>query len=379
METEGASAAVKPYSIDSSHVLDIVVDMAKIEDHVYVQDIIDSIRYVMLETTDECLIGNISELYIDGRFIFIVDDTIFESVFVFDENGRFLNKIGHLGKGPAEYAGINGVAINRKAKEILIHDMKSKRVHVYSYSGDYLRSWETSFFFDDIKLTDDGHYVYSGYGEPNLHLPAFSYHDIVVSDTAFNYLYKSFRFNENASDFGHWYAFKLRDMNDSEIIYAPRFANRVYAFGGDSMALKCRFQFNGGTVVDRAVFDRYGYRELEHFLETEPDAVFFDGTFSETNTHIFFSCYNGKRHVNGLFDTSSDNCRLFGGYALGFNEVPFFRSPLTQVGDWFVSDIPVADIVSKKHKLISASFKAFFKQVDERSNPVLAFYRFKQF
>ena len=98
-ETEEASASIKSYPVDSSGVLDIAVDMAKIEDHVYVQDIIDSIRYVMLETTDECLIGNISELYVDGRFIFVVDNTIYESVFVFDENGRFLNKIGRLGRG----------------------------------------------------------------------------------------------------------------------------------------------------------------------------------------------------------------------------------------------------------------------------------------
>src|SRR5690606_20332726 len=175
-------------------------------------------------------------------------------VFVFDESGHFLNKIGRLGRGPAEYASINGVTIDRKAKEVLIYDMKSSRVHVYSYSGDYLRNWETSFFFKDIKLTDDGQYVYSGYGEPNLHLPAFSYHDIVVSDTAFNYLYKSFPFNDNASNFGYWYSFKLRDMNGGEITYTPRFANRVYAFGGDSMTLKYRFLFKGGTVVDRSIF-----------------------------------------------------------------------------------------------------------------------------
>src|SRR5690606_33642192 len=108
-EAEEASTALKPYPVDSSRVLDIAVDMAQVEDYLYVQDVIDSIRYVMLETTDECLIGNISELYVDGQFIFIVDNTIFESVFVFDESGHFLNKIGRLGRGPAEYAGVNGV------------------------------------------------------------------------------------------------------------------------------------------------------------------------------------------------------------------------------------------------------------------------------
>jgi len=255
--------------------------------------------------------------------------------------------------------------------------MKSKRVHVYSYAGDYLRSWKTSFFFRDIKLTDDGECVYSGYGDPNLHLPAISYHDIVVSDTAFNYLYKSFRFNDNASNFRNWYAFKLRDMNSGEISYTPRFANRVYAFGVDFMELKYRFLFNRGTVLDISVFDRYDYRELENFLETGADAVFFSGEFCETATHVFFSFYSGKRYVNGLFDKNSSNCRLSGGYALGLNKVPFFRSPLTQVGGWFVSGIPAEDIVEKKDKLISASFKSFFQPVEERSNPVLAFYRFK--
>lgn len=64
--------------------------------------LIDSVVYIPLETSENCLIGRISKIVYSERCFYILDDTA-NCLFKFDESGRFLSKYDHVGKGPFEY------------------------------------------------------------------------------------------------------------------------------------------------------------------------------------------------------------------------------------------------------------------------------------
>jgi hypothetical protein len=67
--------------------------------------IFKNVQTIILEAGKDCLIGSLDELQIfDGR-IYILDKHIAKSLFVFDMEGRFIRKIGSLGRGPGEFAG----------------------------------------------------------------------------------------------------------------------------------------------------------------------------------------------------------------------------------------------------------------------------------
>lgn len=80
------------------------------EQVVGLSEVADSLRYIPLETTDSCLIGSVDKLLLTeaGRFV-VVDKEIAASVYVFDADGRFLNRIGRHGQGPGEYNSIEDV------------------------------------------------------------------------------------------------------------------------------------------------------------------------------------------------------------------------------------------------------------------------------
>ena len=59
-----------------------------------IYDIVDSISYIPLETSEKCLLGELQRTKRDGDFYF-VEDT--KGLFVFGKDGRFLNEIGHKG------------------------------------------------------------------------------------------------------------------------------------------------------------------------------------------------------------------------------------------------------------------------------------------
>lgn len=63
-------------------------------------EIATDVRYIPIETREDCLFGK-------GFDIRYMEDGIFavsgESYFRFDKDGKFLNKIGSKGQGPEEY------------------------------------------------------------------------------------------------------------------------------------------------------------------------------------------------------------------------------------------------------------------------------------
>jgi hypothetical protein len=61
------------------------------------------IRYVPLETSDECLIGDADKTLIRNNKIYVADFSSAMALFVFDMNGKFLFKIARRGQGPGEY------------------------------------------------------------------------------------------------------------------------------------------------------------------------------------------------------------------------------------------------------------------------------------
>lgn len=110
--------------------------------------IIDSIYFVKIETSEECLIKNIQQIFFDKEFIFVMDNG--ERLLVFNHDGTFLNQIGNMGKGPGEYIYISSFSVDTVSKTVYIHE--GRRILSYNYNGVYKNfqittNKSTNFFF----------------------------------------------------------------------------------------------------------------------------------------------------------------------------------------------------------------------------------------
>ena len=92
----------------------------KIEDHSSMLEVKsicpDSIlapeyKIIPLETTEECVVGEVSNLFVDDNLIFLVD-TWSEYISVFDLNGKFQNHIGRKGHAQGEYVSMFRVTLD---------------------------------------------------------------------------------------------------------------------------------------------------------------------------------------------------------------------------------------------------------------------------
>lgn len=144
----------------------IDLPLSREENMMNLSEVVDSIQYIPLETHDECLIGNVDKLIptSDDCFL-VVDKDIASSVYLFDQNGSFLRKIGTKGIGKGEYVTIEDVVCD--SEYIYIWDSSSKRVLKYSMKGDYVSSLAFDYVAYSMSCIDGGKFAFCCDYAPN--------------------------------------------------------------------------------------------------------------------------------------------------------------------------------------------------------------------
>lgn len=137
----------------------VVINLAKAisesPKEIMLNELASDIRYVPLETTDDCLMNN--EFYI---MQYKGEDIITSGIFHFDKNGKFLNKIGSKGQGPEEY--LQGLFAFGDWKNKLLYVQNWTTLTCYGFDGTFVRSVPTpQLNMGAAGLFDENHILYS--------------------------------------------------------------------------------------------------------------------------------------------------------------------------------------------------------------------------
>jgi hypothetical protein len=74
--------------------------------------IFKKMKTIILETTDESVIGAVGRVQVFDNYIFILDDKNPHKLFAFNKEGKFIRLIGNVGYGPGEYIRPNDFTID---------------------------------------------------------------------------------------------------------------------------------------------------------------------------------------------------------------------------------------------------------------------------
>ena len=137
----------------------VVINLAKAISEspreIMLNELASDIRYVPLETTDDCLMNN--EFYI---MQYTGEDIITSGIFLFVKNGKFLNKIGSKGQGPEEY--LQGLFAFGDWKNKLLYVQNWTTLTCYGFDGTFVRSVPTpQLNMGAAGLFDENHILYS--------------------------------------------------------------------------------------------------------------------------------------------------------------------------------------------------------------------------
>jgi hypothetical protein len=107
-------------------------------EEISLSEFVDSVRFIRLETKEECLIGSIASVHFTGEEMIVTDKTN-RKILIFDNNGKYLRKIGNSGRGPGEYLSIIVSNYDKERQIISIYDIETRKLLLYRLNGEFIR------------------------------------------------------------------------------------------------------------------------------------------------------------------------------------------------------------------------------------------------
>lgn len=234
----------------------IVLDFSQVEidDKFLLSDIFKSIKAIPLETNDSCLISDIARVrFIDNKF-FILDSRQ-NIIFIFDSNGRYLNKINKKGEGPQEYINIQGFDVDEKRHRVCLYSAY-KGLMYYDYEGNFIQQQQMPCKCNDLIIVNE--YVVLQCGQNHN----------TIDDTSQDYMLAVYN-QENFSTKGfisfdmaklgavHFFYDQQRYFTSlkNEALFFYPFWNTIYSIKDGEVTPKYKLSFGDITLPENYVDD----------------------------------------------------------------------------------------------------------------------------
>lgn len=148
-------------TVSNFDTLPIHIDLANNlnkEKELFLSDLADSISYVPLETHEDCFVQQGSSvIHINQGFLIIPPQN---PILYFDNNGKFVRKIGRIGKGPGEFRYVWGCFFSEKDNRIYLYGGPGHPVIIYDLNGTFIRSFNSQELASYFHLFANGNSVF---------------------------------------------------------------------------------------------------------------------------------------------------------------------------------------------------------------------------
>ncbi|MCL2738371.1 MAG: 6-bladed beta-propeller [Bacteroidales bacterium] len=124
-------------------------------------EFVDSVKFIQLEETGESLIGSINKIFFTATYV-IVEDRQQNTVFFFDQNGKYLKKISRKGRGPGEYLSLSSCMFDERKQQLIIYDILAKKILFYDLFGNFVKEipeFSENVIIRDIINLPNGHFL----------------------------------------------------------------------------------------------------------------------------------------------------------------------------------------------------------------------------
>lgn len=119
------------------------------QENINSSEFIETLNYIPLETSPDCLIGANPKIYMTDKYFIILDNQ--NHCYLFDKsNGKYIRQIGHYGKDPGGYRSVSGL-YNELTSTLYFSDWKQNLIK-YSLDGKEIGSVPIPNYNDDFTL-----------------------------------------------------------------------------------------------------------------------------------------------------------------------------------------------------------------------------------
>lgn len=359
--------------------------------------------YVPLETNDTCLFSYIEQLTVSTNNLFILEGTPHRRVFIFNRDGSFESTFGFLGRGPGEFHGAKGLAVNDSQPEVSYLEVLGRpRLVTAKLDGTIIKARNPKSIkyaaggFNILQDPKSGNFIFDAtrIGDPDK--ADFSRTRLCIFDDSIDVLYPVIYCSLGFEGPAHRHYHQLYTFEE-DVYFKPVDWDTIYRVVDTRVFPKYRLDFGSFNRPKRLNFSK-NFNEWVTIKESKSNFVIAH-TFWREMTQYYIGVFRVAKKGSYLYimDKKNQSSITAIEYAndwigeLTYSSVMEFR-PLATIGDIIVFAHEPANLIRNlknlKEDLSQEQFSKFQKlnpgfvdivsNLKESDNPVLGFYQLKE-
>jgi hypothetical protein len=337
---------------------------------------IDYVEFIPLQTNDESLIGDITQICFNNNKYYIHDRQQ-HKILIFDSTGKYVFGIDKKGNGPCEYSDIESMYVDDSGIKIIPASNPTKIIK-YNHNnpnceeieiksnmvGDKFISFNNGYLFyqaNGAYNSDDRYILFSTDKDGNVQnkwLPSYPYVPYEMNREVFKVFNDTILFCMPLDN----KLYQISSNGDISVRY-------VFDFGKHNMPESVKKIYWDGDLQSFQKQSEGYVRELDSWFETQQILL-----FSYMNTNMgtpFFALYTKNNEELKIFNPDD------------FIKIAVL-TPLTIVNDTFLSYLDIPKFGFDKYPQYKEQIKEYYPKLisiidtlSDDANPVLIKYKFK--
>lgn len=340
-------------------------------------DVVDSIKYTVLESTPGSLLGGIDKLLYARGNLYVLDRRVTKAIFVFNKDGKFLLRIQRRGRGPGEYLEPDDILVDPSNGRIVILDRNQAKLINFDHEGVYER--ETSLPFHPhsfARLTETRYAFYMDYVTFQSDGQNRAYNLVLTSDEG-RILTTLFPFKaaENPLRIAPQTVFSVDSFG---VVFFPPFLTTIFTIEPAGGQPRLSIDFGAKQLPGNYLMANKRMEELLANLDQYAHTIH---SYHETSQTAFFSFPYEGRTMSAFYSKASQRVCI-GGSVINDIDMTPAGSPIAVVENEFVGVVEPNDLrglLKYRNHGVHPKTISLAESVGELSNPILASYRPKRF
>lgn len=374
-------------TIDDKECIILDVNSALENEGRYLEDMIDSIYIIPLETTEESLIGgHINNVIVTDNYLFINDICgQFPGLIQFDKNGKFIKRY-HQGNGPGEFTDASNILISNGFLYVTAYaGMKINKYTIYGEFVNDIQLHERMFSFltkvgNEFLLWQDE----MQNNEKACKLLRIDSNMVQLSEYTFPKIPTS------------WGAKGFGKIDDTNCLVYRDFDNDIYNYSNGNLTVKYRLNYPDYQHIipaDKYTHENYKNTEdyfhamTELFNSVEQGKYLFEGNVVESEDYLSFQMLgNNFKSPTIFYNKNTGN--IWKVVEHNYEDKPLFTA-YWQHGNinvkgqkntfWSIlsPDYIVYGGIQNINNLLSDKDMEIIKNTDIEDNPIIVIYKLK--
>lgn len=322
-------------------------------------------KFIRLETTKESIFTDIKRLIIQDNKIIIFDREL-GAVFFFDDTGKFLRKIMHIGKGPNEWVKLNDITIYNN--KLVMHCAIPEKLIYYNLEGDYLR--EERHKFENVYISSiNNSMIYASYT-----FQKSGNRNYIKIDNGKNV--KEYMHIESHMIKKHFYGKHPNLIKSSGLFFYKSWDSNIYKVNEKGCFPAYKISLKGKDFIEGSKYNNHSIKEFRKDSEN----ILKINDFRDSKSYVTFTMY--PHHGIIFYDKGIDKATIVRSFY--DREIGISLTASNYIGhdgenEQILFSIDAIQFINKmnKNKQLNNKYKKIANELTPNDNPIIIMYDYK--